>query len=43
MNSPQAHGDLNPDMNRAARARVARFTYGLSPVSIVNAFTGWLR
>lgn len=42
MNSPQAHGDLAQDMNRAARARVARLTYGLSPVSMANAFTDWL-
>lgn len=42
MNSPQSRSDAAQDMNRAAHARLARLTYGLSPVSIANAFTDWL-
>ena len=42
MNNPQPHDEASQDMNRAAHARLARLTYGLSPVSITNAYTDWL-
>ncbi len=33
--------DVTQDLDRAAHARLARLTYGLSPVSMLAAFTDW--
>lgn len=41
MNNSQASKDVTQDLNRAAHARLARLTYGLSPVSMIDAFTDW--
>lgn len=41
MNSPNTRDDVVKDLNRAAHARLARFTSGLSPVSMNSAFTDW--
>lgn len=41
MNSPENRDDVVKDMNRAAHARIARLTGGMSPVSMNSAFTDW--
>lgn len=42
MNNHRTNGDLARDVNRATHAALARLTGGLSPVSMIDAFTDWL-
>ncbi|HRP95713.1 MAG TPA: alpha/beta fold hydrolase [Rhodocyclaceae bacterium] len=42
MNNTQAGIHTIQDLDRAARVRLGRLTQGLSPVSIVSAFSDWL-
>lgn len=42
MNDLQASMRTTQDLDRAVHARLARLTQGLSPVSMVSAFTDWL-
>lgn len=42
MNNQRTNAELAQDMNRAKHAALAKLTGGLSPVSMVGAFTDWM-